>query len=328
MGLLTFDNQAIFKLNIGMQNLLRLSLLLLLIFPLTDAFGQPWKFYRHEVRFGLGASNFLGELGGANQEGTHGLKDFEFNMTRPAVEVGYSYFLSPLFKLRGNLVYGRLNGDDKLTKERFRNNRNLHFRSPIIELAGMVEFHPFGERFDKANRMRGTKGGSTLGYWSPYIAAGIGGFWFNPKAKSPTSGKWVALQPLGTEGQGLPGGPAPYKRIGLCIPLSIGVNYALSREWSIGFEMGGRITFTDYIDDVSGNYYDNAAIRAAKGNEAAHFADPNLGLIPPFADGHYIYDPTKAGMQRGQPDQNDRYLFAIISVHYRFLKGRSHPPKL
>ena len=32
---------------------------------------------------------------------------------------------------------------------------------------------------------------------------GVGGFYFNPKAKY--EGKWVSLQPLGTEGQGLNG---------------------------------------------------------------------------------------------------------------------------
>ena len=41
--------------------------------------------------YGIGAANFLGELGGANQIGTHFVKDFEFSMTRPSAAIAYRY---------------------------------------------------------------------------------------------------------------------------------------------------------------------------------------------------------------------------------------------
>ena len=44
--------------------------------------------------------------------------------------------------------------------------------------------------------------GSMKYRWTPYVTGGAAVFTFNPKAEY--NGEWVALQPLGTEGQGLP----------------------------------------------------------------------------------------------------------------------------
>lgn len=290
-----------------------------------NGYTQAWRYYRHEVRLGFGASNFLGELGGANNIGTNRMKDLEFAMTRPAVDVMYAYKINPSFKARTHLLYGRLNGDDALTEERFRNNRNLSFRSPVVELAFMVEYYPLTEKLGHLYALRGVKAKKKLKYLAPYITTGIAGFWFNPRAKYPVDGKYYSLHKLGTEGQGLPGGAPSYKRVSLCIPSGIGVNYMMNKYLSIGFEIGGRLTFTDYIDDVSTVYYNNAAIQSARGDVAAYFADPSK------QDAHLIADaggnPTRPGLQRGDKSDNDSYMFAIFRVNYRFLKGRFVLPK-
>jgi hypothetical protein len=288
------------------------------------ASAQSWKFYRKEIRAGIGASNFLGELGGRNDIGSNGLRDLEFSLTRPTINVTYAYALNPWMKARADVLYGRLKGDDALTNEQFRENRNLHFRSPIVELSGLIEFYPFKDRVGHLYRMRGAKG-KKISYLSPYFFTGVTLFYFNPKAKWDVDGKWHALQPLGTEGQGLPGGPAKYKRIGIAIPMGFGVSYAIDKHWSIGLEFQGRLTFTDYLDDVSGVYYDNNAIRTAKGDMAADLANP--GLQDPALLSTVGYDPTNTGYQRGDSSDNDSYLFAIFTVRYRFLKGRIHLPK-
>lgn len=296
--------------------------LIVIAFPLSYK-AQSWKFYRHEIHFGLGASNFLGELGGADRIGTNGLRDLEFTLSRPTIEAAYHYVISPYFKARANLLYGRIKGDDRLTSEPFRNNRNLHFRSPIAEFSLQIQYFPFKEKITHLYRIRGTRGKKTS-FLSPYLSAGIGAFYFNPRGKY-TDGKWYSLQPLGTEGQGLPGGPKKYSRFQVCLPVGIGLNYALNKVWSIGLELNARVTFTDYIDDVSTTYYDNAAILTANGPVAAYFADPSNhdpNLIAQSGS-----DPTTTGFQRGDLSDKDRYMFAIFSVHYRFLKGRMHMPK-
>src|SRR5690348_10759578 len=92
-----------------------LVICVLMISSITDA--QRWKRSRYEFSIGAGASNFLGELGGANQIGTHGLKDFEWSLTNFAAAIGLRYKISKYFALNTHLTYGRVSGDDKLTEE-------------------------------------------------------------------------------------------------------------------------------------------------------------------------------------------------------------------
>ena len=106
----------------------------------------------------------------------------------------------------------------------------------------------------------------------------------------------------------LPGGADEYSNFGLAIPMGFGVRKAVNKTISIGINLQYTKTFTDYIDDVSGNYFDNEALLAEHGPEGAYLADPNLGLIP---------GQSAPGQQRGDPDDLDAYLFLKFHVHYR-----------
>lgn len=298
-----------------MIKVLRCFFIVFLLLPQVS-YSQAWKYYRQEIHAGFGASNFLGELGGADQIGTNRLKDLEFSLTRPNVKIGYRYMFNPYFKAGVDLLYGRLNGDDQLTKEPYRNNRNLHFRSPIVEMALFFEFFPFGEKTGHMYRLKGV-GGNKEHYFSPYIVTGVGGFWFNPRALYPVDNKWHNLYSIQTEN-------VAYKRVSVCIPIGVGVRYSLSREISIGFEMAGRKTFTDYIDDVSTVYVD----QTGEDPMAVYLSNPTTNQIPPIIDGSIVISPTDVGQQRGDPSDKDSYMFAIFSVHYRFLQYRKHLPKL
>lgn len=273
-----------------------------------------WKAYRYEWSFGLGASNFLGELGGADQIGTNGFKDLEFQLTRPAVSVGLRYKLTPIFSLHSHLTYGQVRGDDKLTKEFFRNNRNLNFKSNIYEFNVNFEAALLSQREGGIYRLRGVRR-TTSFEGSMYGFVGIGVFHFNPKGE--INDKWYELQPLGTEGQGISPAREKYKRTQVCIPLGIGGRYFFNRRWGVGFEFGIRKTFTDYIDDVSKTYYDNEAIQQKSGDIAAYFADPSLQL------GENL---TVPGQQRGDPRDKDAYMFFIVSLHYKIRTGRTNFP--
>ncbi|MDX9749829.1 MAG: DUF6089 family protein [Flavobacteriales bacterium] len=303
------------------------ALLVLVLGPLPmqgQYFKQSsyWKTHRQELTLGLGASNFLGELGGRDREGSPFVWDLEFSQTRPAVNFSYRYYLARKQSVRVNFNYGILAGNDNLTQEAFRHNRNLHFKSDVLELALLYELHLYREELGHIYDLRGVKGtkASRVGL---YFFGGIGGFHFEPKANF--NNVWVPLRPLRTEGQGLPGGPEEYSNIGLCIPMGLGIRKAFNKHISGGIELQYTKTFTDYIDDVSGYYYDNAAIREAGGDMAAYLADPNLGILT------HLYaeeiDPTAAGQQRGDPDDLDAYLFLKVHVHYKLYKYRSGSKK-
>ena len=290
----------------------------MLIIYCNSAFSQAtsrWKRMRYEAFFGLGATNFLGELGGANQVGTNFLKDLEFSMTRPLISLGLRYRITENFADKTMFSYGSLHGDDKLTDETYRSYRNLNFKSPIIEFSTQFEYSIIrekqGHRYN-LRRVRGIKGFKT----NTYFFIGVGGFYYNPKGKKGSS--WHALQPLGTEGQGLVPTRKKYSRFSVAIPYGIGFKYGLNRRWNVGLEFGVRKTFTDYIDDVSTTYFDNTMIKDAKGDVAAYLADPSNQTNPTW---------TEAYQQRGDAKDKDSYMFMLINVSVKLYTTRQGMPK-
>ena len=111
-----------------------LILLTFIVFLPAFSNAQRWKRQRYELSFGAGISNFLGELGGANQVGTNYFKDLEWSQSRLALAFGLRYKLSNYLALKSHLTYGRVSGDDNLTEETFRKYRNLSFFSDIYEV--------------------------------------------------------------------------------------------------------------------------------------------------------------------------------------------------
>ncbi|MCB0397119.1 MAG: hypothetical protein KDD36_10715 [Flavobacteriales bacterium] len=291
--------------------------LFVLIIPMIGI-GQRWKRYRYEAVGGVGISNFLGELGGANQIGTNYFRDLELSATRHALMVGLRYKLNLYSALRTTFTYGMVSGNDNLTTEATRANRNLHFKAPIYEFSTQFEASWMKDKTGHRYRLRGVRGqkGFELYY---YGFVGIGAFYYNPKAKWSGDGKWYALQPLGTEGQGLDPARDKYSRFSVAIPIGFGARHSMGRNAAIGIELGIRKTFTDYIDDVSTTYYSSSAISSNAGNElAGDLADPSNGDNPTW---------TAPGQQRGDPTDKDSYMFALISFNYKLRTTRGNKPK-
>ncbi|MCK6649171.1 MAG: DUF6089 family protein [Bacteroidia bacterium] len=314
----------------------RLLIVLLLVLPIVASAqyrGTKRKGLRTNSKFankrnkpqkeyilGVGVSNFLGELGGANQIGTNFVKDLEFTATRPSLALGMRYKFHKRWAVKGGLHYLLLSGNDKLTQEPFRKNRNLHFRSHTFELSVQGEFYFTKEQSGHIYKIKNAKGMKSYDYQG-YIFVGVGAFYYNPQAKY--NGNWVNLQPLSTEGQGLAGGPKKYSRVSICIPYGIGGKYAINKEWAVGLEAGIRKTFTDYIDDVSGVYYNNSAIFQAKGAPAAYLADPSLMNYPEELGGNATpYNQSAVGQQRGDPKDKDAYMFLNVTVNYKMPSKR------
>lgn len=295
----------------------------------SQGFARPndWKRYRKEVSVQLGASQFLGDLGGLNKIGTdYSVVDLEFSMTRPAASIAYRYKFAKNFNVHGSFNYLLVSGNDKLTTEPFRNNRNLNFKSNIFEAAVRAELslflfnnktsHRYSIKNTMSRRHKGLK-------WEYIAFIGIGGFYFNPKGQHPMTGQWVKLHPLHTEGQGLPGGPKQYKRVSISIPMGVAVRVILNKEWSVGAEINYRKTFTDYIDDVSTRYYPDRKLQAdTYGPNSVIMADPSKGIIPtatmPNADG--------TGAQRGD-NEKDSFIGVQVTVG-RFIKPKRGKSKL
>jgi hypothetical protein len=305
-----------------------LAFFLLLILPVmgfSQSFMNPngWKKYRHEITFGAGVSNFLGELGGRNEIGSDFIWDLELPKTRTGTQFTWIYHISASTALRTSYRYGKLEGDDKLTTEPFRNNRNLNFKSNLHEVSLVFQWYLMqekgGNKYNLKNKKKKKIGVRPLGIGA-YLFAGIGGFYFNPKGLY--GDVWVPLKDLHTEGQGLPGGPKQYSNFSVSIPVGFGFSKALNLNWGIALDISHSFTFTDYIDDVSGYYYDPAELALAYGNQSALMSNPSNGSIADYFGTPNYYDPTSPGQPRGDADDRDGYLFAILSVSYK-IKNKS-----
>ena len=280
---------------------------------------------RHEFTLGGGASNFLGELGGRDMVGSGFLYDLEFAETSYVGEFSYTYYALSKFSIRGNLAVGKVSGDDQLTSEYFRNNRNLNFESMIIEGALLFQVHLIKEKTGNRYNLR-SPAGRYLGIKNPigigiYAFTGIGGFSYNPVGQSPDGIKYK-LKPLRTEGQGLPGGAEPYSGISACVPIGFGFRKAVNGNGGIKLEASYRFTFTDYIDDVSTVYYNNDYLATNVSSVAAQMADPSLGAeytnLYWNADGTtytQTFTHTETGYQRGDASDNDGYMFITLSAY-------------
>lgn len=288
------------------------TFILILLLVASEAYGQlasnfnsskNWSMNKKEIFFTVGATQFLGDLGGRDKIGTQkSLADIDWGSTRMGFGFGYRYRFHPMFATSTHLYAGLLSGDDSKTNEIIRRSRNLHFRSPVVELSQRIEFNILAnEKVGARYSIKGLKGARYKADLL-YVFTGIGGTFFNPQAN--INGSWENLRDLKTEGQGLPGGPDEYSRITASIPIGIGFKLGIGQFWRIGMEFSYHKTFTDYMDDVSGNYYDPDVLAAEIGANAAYASNPaieNQGWFAP-------------GQQRGNPDDDDAFFLANIVV--------------
>lgn len=264
---------------------------------------RNWSLNKKEIMFGVGATQFLGDLGGRDRIGTdYSLRDIDWASTNIGGMVGFRYRFHPYFATSTTLTGGMIRGNDALTNEIIRNSRNLHFRSFVIELAQRFEVILLAnEKFGARYKVKGLNHAKDKNF-QLYAFGGVGVMYYNPKAMY--QGNWVALRPLRTEGQGLDGGAKPYKPVTMTIPMGIGVRIGLNRMWRIGLEASYVKTFSDYIDDVGGVYYDPAVLANEVGASSAYLSNPS----------HQNSTWFTPGEQRGDK-QKDAIFYANIVVY-------------
>ncbi len=215
--------------------------------------------------------------------------------TKGAVGLDVTYEYSDHINIRGGFSFGKVSGDDKFNKEDLR-SRNLSFQSNISEFSLLGEYN-FFSLYEKK--------------YTPYIYAGVAVFHYDPYAFDATGMK-TYLKPLSTEGEGIAGyNNRPYSLTQPAIPLGIGFKYAISDNVRVGIEGGYRILFTDYLDDVSKTYVDEADLLAAKGQKAVDMAYRGDEI----ANGNPSY-PGK-NTQRGSATSKDAYYFVGLHISFR-----------
>lgn len=236
--------------------------------------------------------HFSGRFGLAGYQGD--LKDGQYlSQDHIMGSIGALYDLSEHIAARTYFSLTKLQGDDKKGSSAMQ-LRNLNFQSKLFEweLSAQYSFFSLNDK-----------------WWTPYVFAGAGLYHFNPYT-SDAGGNKVYLAPLSTEGQGFINGKSNYKLTQFNIPLGIGATYSLGEDVRLGLELGYRKLFTDYLDDVSTNYVDQAALLAARGPQAVDLAwrgDEVNGA--PYPAG---------GLTRGGADHKDGYYYAALTLTVRY----------
>ncbi|HYM94942.1 MAG TPA: DUF6089 family protein [Chitinophagaceae bacterium] len=249
---------------------------LIICFAVNSCFGQ--KGIYAEVM--AGASGYSGDLTQSS---------FSFHTAGPAGGIGLKYVSGDFFEFRVELFAGKVSGDDKFNSHADLKNRNLNFKTNILEGSACVEFNLADPDI----------------YFSyPYLFGGIGVFHFNPYTSTSTNKK-VYLQPLSTEGEGLPEYPGrnKYSLTQVCLPFGGGWKVKIHDGFMLSFEFGIRYLFTDYLDDVSTTYVDPEILRAEKGALAVEVASRQA-------------HPAIPGDIRGNPKVKDMYGFGGVKAAF------------
>ncbi len=231
-------------------------------------------------------------------------------LTREGAGIFYRWNFHDRWSIKPGFSYGYLQGADSLSENVFESRRNLSYRNMTYALSGSMEFN-----FFKKNRKKYQQ----YNFFTPYMGIGFGVFYHNPQAWF--QGEWQDLRPLGTEGQNFAelGYPEPYKRISISVPISGGVKYYFAKHWAAGFEFSFHKTFTDYLDDVSGSYVEQALL----------LGGPEGALAAALADRSTVIDLPQVGIpgrQRGDSKRNDAFAFMGISLSYVFAEMKCPPP--
>ncbi len=265
-----------------------------------------------EIGIMAGSSYYLGDIN---------KKHFDYMM--PAGGIVVRKNIDRRIVVKGELLLGYVRGDDsRNAKDTANFNRNLHFRSPIYEVSGQVEFNflPY-------------ETGNSLYPFTPFIFAGVSLFRFNPQAEA-NSGEWVALQPLGTEGQGTTSFSErkKYALTQFSIPMGGGFKIAVNKTFNIILEYGIRKTFTDYLDDVSTTYpgqnlrnFDMSPLATEMSDRNIDALDPNGNPYPqslPNGNPNPNWNPRAKDTQRGNSKNNDWYTFTGITLSFKLLSEK------
>jgi Domain of unknown function (DUF6089) len=199
--------------------------------------AQQWKLKRMEGVLGIGTTNVYSDLGGApNASSLLFIKDITFRSTRPSIYGGLRYRINPRTSFKTSFIYGYSKTED------FEGSRNeaRHFSSitQLFEISANYEYYLMPEyRVMRSAAMFNRRGMindySMLGI---YVFTGLGATLFWPEMNISDSDKRSGDEYK--ENMGITG----------AIPVGAGFKLVISDKWMIGYEIGYRQSFSDFLD--------------------------------------------------------------------------------
>ncbi|UFH56528.1 DUF6089 family protein [Spirosoma sp. KNUC1025] len=173
----------------------------LLIAGLFISFGTQAQ--KMEVGGGLGGMLYKGDVS----------PSLNPRFYRPAGNVFFRYNATRSFSVRAGFAIGSFQGEDRVSKDPFRQARDFSFRTNLNEVTADVEYNFRNYKLTPKEKN-----------WTPYMFGGVGICNFNNSV---------------IKARGM-----------IAFPLGIGVKYEVKRPWSVGVEFGTRFTNNDYLDGL------------------------------------------------------------------------------
>ncbi len=254
----------------------------------APAYAQTY-FTSTEVGLSGGGSQYFGDLNDR----------WGFKTVNLAYGLYARKHINQYISMKLGVYYTQVGYEDKLNVDLYQKQRNLDFQSNIFEASLQAEFNFF--RFVT---------GDPYHRFTPYLTAGIGAFQYDPY--TTYQGSKYLLRPLGTEGQNVGFDDRKYSNVSACVPIGVGAKFWVKGGVNLSLEIADRLTFTDYLDDVSTTYVG-----------LDHF--PLTPKTPTYAlqDRSVEIDPSnplgRKGKQRGNSSTKDQYIMCMLSVSIHFV---------
>lgn len=178
--------------------------------------------------------------------------------------------------------YGIRGNDKHAPDSSYAQQRNLSFTSANYEASLQAVFFMKKYKGDYYKRHR----------LDPYLFLGVGGTFISPKAKLGST--YYNLYDIKTEDES-------YSRFTAIIPFGAGLKWRITPFLNFNTEITYRYTFSDHLDDVSGNYplsYPDLTTDLLSNRK------DEVGVINENA-----YNQLVPGAARGDSSNKDSYLF-------------------
>ncbi|MFK8006239.1 MAG: DUF6089 family protein [Saprospiraceae bacterium] len=234
---------------------------------------------KSEVGLMLGGANYQGDIASS--------KTFSFKQTQAAGGIYARYHVNRHISLRGSMFYTKLQGDDLnfADEGEWRTIRGFNFTNPVYEFSFTPEFYILGNTIKRK-------------FFRPYIFAGIGAAFTNPKNN-------LVEKDFGA----VENEPGHYPTSHFSFPMGLGINFDINDKFTLGLEASSHFPLTDYLDGIS---------ESANPNEKDWFVFGGLTLgykfgevVPTYVDtdGDGVNDdtdlcPLVAGELQGCPDSD------------------------
>ena len=269
---------------------MRLSLLLSIIIVCFNIHGQRFQ-QKWTLGVFTGVSQYVGDI----------YTPLEKMDSTVIPAIGFSAMYHANNRI-GIVAYGQITGvqaADSNSKNPYWKERNLSFKSILLEGGARLEFAflPYQVNMRTAA-------------WAPYLSVGAFFSTFNPT--TVFRGDKIQLSDYGTNEVN------QYPLVMFGPTLGGGFKYNYKQNYTIGIHFDYKYTNTDYLDDISGNYFNPSDLLGSDDSEITLILhDRSLEK-----DGKGLADERK---RRDRDNRNDRYFTLSVFGTYTF--RQSYCPK-